>query len=395
MSNPTSPTQAPTLDLVPTDEERLLRESVYGIASSFGPSYYLEQAQGGGKATELWQALGESGYVGVNIAEEYGGGGQGLYELAMVAEECSHAGCPLLPLVFSPAIAGAILGRHGSAEQKERWLPGLASGETKISFAITEPDAGSNSHKISTQAKHEGEGWTLHGTKTYISGVEDAQQILVVAKTGESEDGRGKLSLFVVDAEAEGLSRQHIPTVMEMPDDQWTLFFDGTEVGPDRLVGTEHEGLRAVFDGLNPERVTAAAQCAGLGMYALRKASTYANERAVWGAPIGSHQGVSHPLAEAKIELEHARLMIQKAARLYDAGAPAAEASNMAKFSAAEAGLRSLDRAIQVHGGNGLAREYELAQYWWAVRLLRTAPVSREMILNYVASKSLGLPRSY
>lgn len=392
---PNATASGPTLDLVPSDEEQLLRESVYGIVSEFGPSYYLEQAASGGKAAELWAALGEAGYVGVNIDEAHGGGGQGLYELALVAEECAHAGCPLLPLVFSPAIAGAILGRHGSAEQKERWLPGLASGETKISFAITEPDAGSNSHRISTRAVREGEGWTLHGTKTYISGVEDAEHILVVAKTSESDDGKGKLSLFMVDADAAGLSRQHIPTVMEMPDDQWTLFFDGTEVGPDDLIGVEHEGLRAVFDGLNPERVTAAAQCTGIGRYALGKASAYANERAVWGVPIGSHQGVSHPLAEAKIELEHARLMIAKAARLYDAGAPAAEASNMAKFSSAEAGLRCLDRAIQAHGGNGLAREYELAQYWWAVRLLRTAPVSREMILNYVASRSLGLPRSY
>ena len=187
-----------------------------------------------------------------------------------------------------------------------------------------------------------------------------------------------------------------IPTATRGADRQWQLFFDDVEVPGDRLVGNEGEGLRLVFDGLNPERIMTAVQCTGIGRQALDKASAYARERVVWDAPIGSHQGVSHPLAEAKIELELARTMTRKACALYDAAAKGAgEASNMAKFAAAEAGVKCVDRAIQAHGGNGVALEYGLADLWWGVRTAKIAPVSREMILNYVAEHSLRLPRSY
>jgi alkylation response protein AidB-like acyl-CoA dehydrogenase len=215
---------------------------------------------------------------------------------------------------------------------------------------------------------------------------------VLVAATLEGEG----ISLFLVDAEAPGLQRQRIPTAVQVPEDQWTLFLDDVEVDADRLIGPPGGGLDLLFDGLNPERVMAAAICTGVGRYALEKAAAYARERTVWrGQPIGSHQGIAHPLAEAKVDLEAARLMAQRAAALHDAGAPAGEASNMAKLLAADAGLLCLDRAIQTHGGNGFADEYGLADLWFAVRVLRTAPVSREMILNYVAQHSLGLPRSY
>jgi alkylation response protein AidB-like acyl-CoA dehydrogenase len=387
----------PALPLVPTQEEQMLRAAVRDIASGFGPAYIKWVTEAGQPPTELWDALAEKGYLGVNVPEEYGGGGLGLYELAAVGEETAAAGCPLLLIVVSPAISGSILTRHGTPAQKDRWLRWIGTGERRIVFAITEPDAGSNSHRISTTAKRVDGGYVLSGTKTYISGVEDADAILVVARTAVDEGtGKGKLSLFIVDADAPGLTRQHIPTALSAAEKQWMLFFDGVEVEADRLVGAEHQGLKVVFDGLNPERIAAAVMCTGIARYAMDKASRYANERAVWGGkPIGTHQGISHPLAEAKIQLECARLMTQKAAALYDAGAPAGEASNIAKFAAAEAGIRCLDQAIQTHGGNGVALEYDLASYWWGVRLLRTAPVSREMILNYVAEHSLGLPRSY
>jgi hypothetical protein len=184
--------------------------------------------------------------------------------------------------------------------------------------------------------------------------------------------------------------------VSQGADKQWTLFFDGVEIDEDRLIGGENGGLGPIFDGLNPERIMGASLALGLGRYALDRAAAYARERAVWGVPIATHQGVAHPLAEAKIELELARVMAQKAAALYDAGAKGAgEASNIAKYAAAEAGIRCVDQAIQVHGGNGFALEYGIAQLWWGVRIARTAPVSREMILNYVAEHSLGLPKSY
>lgn len=389
-----SPASA-ALPLVPSDEETMLREAVFGIASDFGHSYFTRVSQAGEPPRELWEALSAGGYTGVNLPEEMGGGGLGMYELAAVAEEVAAAGCPLLIMAVSPAIVGTMLAHHGTAEQQERWLRPLATGATRCSFAITEPDAGSNSHEIKTRAVPDGGEWVLSGTKTFISGVEDADAILVVARTGEDERGRASLSLFLVDPDAEGMERQRIPTVIEAPEQQWTLFFDGVRLGPERLLGEAGGGLRALFLGLNPERIMTAAICTGVARYALAKACGYANERAVWGVPIGSHQGIAHPLAEAKIQLEAARLLVAKAAALHDAGLPAGEASNMAKFSAAEAGVRCVDQAIQAHGGNGFAREYELADLYWVVRLLRTVPVSREMILNFVAEHSLGLPKSY
>jgi alkylation response protein AidB-like acyl-CoA dehydrogenase len=208
--------------------------------------------------------------------------------------------------------------------------------------------------------------------------------------------GRGDLSLLVVDTHAPGLTAQHIPVEIVAPEKQFTLFFDDVRVSSDGLIGKEGEGLRNVFFGLNPERITAAAISNGIARYALAKASAYANERKVWrGVPIGAHQGIAHPLAEAKIQAELARLMTAKAATLYDQGLDAGEAANMAKYSAAEASIEALDQAIQTHGGNGMAWEYGLADLWGSARLLRTAPVSREMILNYVAEHSLGLPKSY
>jgi len=386
-----------SLPLVESHEHQMMRAAVRDIVAPFGHAYYSDVVKREVPPTELWDALAERGYMGVNVPEEYEGGGLGLTELAIVEEELSAAGCPLLTLLVSPAIVGTLLTRHGSEEQRRRWLPGIGSGRQRYAFAITEPDAGSNTHRLSTRARRTGDGFVLRGTKTYISAVEDSGGVLVVAATGEP-DGRGRapLSLFLLDVDVPGLERQRIPTEVKAPEHQWTLFFDDVEVGADRLVGTEGDGLRLLFDGLNPERIMAAAICTGVGRYALEKATAYARERAVWdGKPIGTHQGVAHPLAEAKIGLEAARLMAARAAALHDAGAPAGEASNMAKFLAAEAGLQCLDQSIQTHGGNGLATEYGLADLWFAVRVLRTAPVSREMILNYVAQHSLGLPRSY
>ena len=379
---------APSIPLIPSDEERLLRESVAGIASSFGPRYIKEKHDAGLPPSELWDALAQKGYLGVNIPEEFGGGGQGMTELAAVGEELAAAGCSLLLLVVSPAIAGSILARHGSEEQKDRWLRGIGAGTTKIAFAVTEPDAGTNTHNISTRAEPDGAGgYRIRGQKVYISGVEDAEALMVVTKM---DDGVG---LFIVDTDAPGLSRTEIPTAPKGADKQWHLFFEDVVVGEDRRVAN---GLGALFDGLNPERIMAAALGVGAGRLALAKASAYARERTVWSVPIGAHQGLSHPLAECKIELELAALMLRKAAALYDAGFKGAgEASNMAKYAAAEAAIRCVDQAIQTHGGNGVAEEYGLSDMWWGVRTMRIAPVSREMILNYVAEHSLGLPRSY
>jgi alkylation response protein AidB-like acyl-CoA dehydrogenase len=384
------------MDFRLTPEQEMVRDAVAKLAGGFGHAYFQEKTRAGEKQSELWRALGEAGFLGVHLPERYGGGGMGIAELTIVCEEVAAAGCPLLLILVSPAICATLLARFGTEEQQQRWLPGLASGEVKMAFAITEPDAGSNSHRISTTATRDGEEWRLGGTKYYISGVDEADAVLVVARTGTDEEtGRARLSLFIVDTDAPGLEATHIPVEIAAPEKQFTLFFDSVRLGPDRLLGAEGDGLRQVFAGLNPERLMGAAVACGIGRYALERAASYARERSVWGMPIGAHQGIAHPLAAAKVDVELARLMLAKAAWSYDHDIDAAEAANMAKYASAEAALRALDQAMQTHGGNGLATEYGLADLWGTARLLRTAPVSREMILNFVAQHSLQLPKSY
>ena len=386
---------APVLPLVDSDEMALLRETVSGICSSYGPAYTREKVDSGESCLELWDDLASRGYLGVNLPEEYGGGGLGMTGLSAVAEEMAAAGTSLLLIVVSPAIVGSIIVRHGNEEQRDEWVRGIAAGTTKVAFAITESGAGSNSHKLATSATKDNGKYILRGEKTFISGVEEADAIFVVARMRMDDGNLGLPLPLIVDVDAPGLEKQQIPMALRAPDKQWTLFFDDVEVQADRLIGGETGGLGALFDGLNPERIMGASISCGAGRRALAMGAAYARERNVWGQPIGAHQGISHPLAEAKVELELAKLMTQKAAALYDAGAKAGEASNMAKYAAAEAAIKCVDRSIQAHGGNGFALEYGLADMWWGVRLGRTAPVSREMILNYVAEHSLGLPKSY
>jgi len=383
------------MSYVESEEQQMLRHQVREIGRKYGREYYSDKARKGESPDELWQEVARHGFIGVNTPEEYGGGGLGIYELSIVCEELAAAGCPLLLLLVSPAICATVIARFGTTSQKERWLPGLASGALKMAFAITEPNAGSNSHKLTTSARRDGEHWVLSGTKYYISGADDADAILVVARTGGAEDGRGRLSLFIVDGDAPGLEKTLIPMQIPGADRQFTLFFDDVRLGEDRILGNEGQGLPQIFVGLNPERILGAALANGAALHALEQASRYANEREVWGKPIGAHQGIAHPLAEAKIEVELARLMTMKAAWLFDQGEDAGEAANMAKFAAGEAATRAVDTAIQVHGGNGMSEEYGLVSLWGMARTLRIAPVSREMILNFIAQHVLKLPKSY
>jgi alkylation response protein AidB-like acyl-CoA dehydrogenase len=385
------------VDFAETAEHEMIRAAVRDIAAPFGHEYFAEQVRTGGRTTELWQAVADHGFLSVHHPTEFGGGGGGITELAIVCEELAACGCPLLLILVSAAICAELINRFGSGEQKKDWLPRLGAGE-KMAFAITEPDAGSNTYRLTTTAERDGDTYRIRGTKTYISGVDEAFAVLVVARTGTDEaTGEARLSMFVVDTDLPGFEKALIPVEIAAPEKQFQLFLD-VEVPAPRLLGDEHEGLRQVFSGLNPERITGAAICVGLGRYALGRASAYARERVVWDVPIGRHQGIAHPLAIAKIELELARLMVTKAAWLHDHRADpadAGEAANMAKYAAAEAGLHCLDAAIQTHGGNGMATEYGLADLWGLLRLLRIAPVTREMVLNFVAQQSLGLPKSY
>ena len=383
------------MDFVETDEHRDLRAAVGRIAAPFGGDYYVDHARRGEECTELWEALGDAGYIGVSVPEAYDGGGGGLVELAMVCEETAAQGVPMLLLLVTHAISAAVIAEYGTEEQRKEWLPGLASGREKVVFAITEPGAGSNTHQLTTTASGEGDLWVVSGEKYYSSGGDEAAALLLVARTGRDPSGNARLSLFLVPTDAPGLQQVPLPVDVMLPEKQFTLRFDEVRLPATALVGDEGQGFRQVFHGLNPERITGAALCVGIARYALARAARYANEREVWGRPIGAHQGVSHPLAKARIETELAALMTRKAAWLHDRGLPAGEESNMAKYAAAEAALAAVDAAIQTHGGNGVSQEFGLLPYWGLARLLRIAPVNREMILNHVAQHGLGLPRSY
>ncbi|MGW0036986.1 acyl-CoA dehydrogenase family protein [Gordonia sp. NPDC003376] len=380
-----------------SDDHRAIRESVGAIAKHFGPQYFLDRARTGGDIDELWAELGKAGLLGVHLPEEYGGGGGGTAEAVVVVEELSAHGMPMLVWVISPAICGSILAAHASPEMKQEWLPGLADGTRKMAFGLTEPDAGSNSHNLTTTARRDGDGWVISGQKYYISAIEQSDAVLLITRDADlSTDERKALSIFVVPTDTPGLTFQQIPTSIVSTDKQNTVFLDEVRVGPEALVGEAGKGLRQVFAGLNPERILVGAICGGVGRYAVERGADYARNRKVWSTPIGAHQGVSHPLAEAHMNVEVSRLATRHAAELADANSPAVgEAANIAKFTASEAALAALDQAIQVHGGNGLAQEYGLSDLWFVTRLMRTAPVSREMVLNFVAQTSLDLPRSY
>jgi alkylation response protein AidB-like acyl-CoA dehydrogenase len=405
------------VDFTETDEQAALRKAVAELGKRYGHEYTAPRARAREPLTELWQDVGKSGFIGLNLPEQYGGGGAGMYELALVGEELNAAGCGLLMMVVSPAINGTIISRFGTDEQKQRWLPGIASGETIMAFGITEPDAGSNSHNITTTAQRDGSDWILNGRKIYVSGVDHADAILIVGRIEDAKTGRLKPALFAFPTDTPGFEYKAIDMDVVMPDKQFLLFLDDVRLPADALVGASDTlgsqaplgdklgsqaplgdaALAQLFAGLNPERIMAAAGSVGMGRYALDRAVKYANERNVWGKPIGTHQGLSHPLAKAKVELELAKLMMQKAASLYDAGDDmgAGEAANMAKYAAAEAAIACADQAVQTLGGNGLAHEYGLGNLLLASRVARIAPVSREMILNFVAQFSLGLPKSY
>jgi alkylation response protein AidB-like acyl-CoA dehydrogenase len=377
-------------------EHKAIRESVAGIADRYGPQYFLQRGRTGEGIEELWKDLGAAGLLGLHLPEDYGGGGGGMAEAVVVVEELAAHGMPLLIWVISPAICGNILSHHASEEMKQAWLPAIADGTKKMAFGLTEPDAGSNSHNVKTTARRTDTGWSISGAKYYISAIDQCDAVLIVAKDADhSTPDRSALSLFVVPTDTPGLTFQQIDTSIVSPDKQFSVFLDDVSVGEDALIGVAGNGLRQVFDGLNPERILVGALCGGIGRYAIDKASDYAKQRRVWSTPIGAHQGIAHPLAEAHIAVELSRMATVRSAELFDAGESAGEAANIAKFAASEAALKALDQAIQTHGGNGLSHEYGLSELWFVTRLMRTAPVSREMVLNFIAQTSLGLPRSY
>ncbi|MFE5753335.1 acyl-CoA dehydrogenase family protein [Streptomyces massasporeus] len=373
-----------------TEDHKALREAVSALGKRHGRET---------DPIQLWSDAAKLGYIGVNLPEAYGGGGGGITELSLVLEELGAAGSPLLMMIVSPAICGTVIARFGTDAQKQQWLPALADGTRLMAFGITEPDAGSNSHRITTTARRDQDtgDWLLTGRKVFVSGVDIADATLIVGRTEDARTGRLKPCLFIVPRDTPGFTRRPIDMELNAAEKQFELVLDDVRLPADALVGDEDAGLLQLFAGLNPERIMTAAFAIGMGRHALAKAIEYARDRTVWNTPIGAHQAIAHPLAQAHIDLELARLMMQKAAALYDAGDDmgAGEAANMAKYAAGEACVKAVDQAVHTLGGNGLTREYGLARLITAARVARIAPVSREMILNYVSHQTLGLPKSY
>src|SRR3990172_9438340 len=354
---------------------------------------------------ELWQEFANIGLLGALVPEEYGGNNSGLLALTLGFEDiCALGFSPSLMLVT--AMDTACILKNGTDDMKRKIVPSVVEGKTILVFAITEPDAGSNTFRIQTVAKRDGDRYVMNGQKIFITGVEVADYMLVVARTTTREeiDAKGLpkafgLSLFLVDPKTKGITKTPIPTVATEGVYQWHLFFEDVEIPAENLVGTEDRGAMAMFTSLNPERILVGAICCGMAEQAINMAVAYAKERRVFrDTPIGAYQGVSHPLADAKVQLEAAKLMTYRAAWAFDQGLPpqtVGSYSNIAKMLASDIALKAVDASLETHGGIGFAEETGLAQLWNGARVLKTAPLNREMILNYIAEQELGLPRSY
>lgn len=367
----------------------------------FRQSIYEEQFY----PEELWDKIAGLGLFGALVPFEFGGSGLGLTACSIIKERLAYHGLASALAVVSIMNASVIISA-GTKEQKDKWLPPFTEGKLPIAFALTEPDAGSNSLAIKTLASKTDGGYLLRGQKAWITGVDRARYILVVCRTTpyQALEQLGKppyygLTLLMVDTKSIGIQLQKMSTVGVEGYSQYVIYFEDVFVPEENRIGNENEGFKILFDALNPERILAASIALGMSEYALEKAATYAKERRVFGdTPIGAYQGVQHPLAELKILQEGARALTYLAANAYDKGLPSrliGYYSNIAKYLASEVAFRSVDRCIQTHGGNGFVKEYGVIHLLAPARLLKTAPINNEMILNYVGEYALGLPRSY
>jgi alkylation response protein AidB-like acyl-CoA dehydrogenase len=367
-----------------TEEQRAIAE----VAFAIGATYATRRFDDHDASAAQWDELAASGLTGLSLPEEHGGGG-GMLELCIACERLAAGGYPAAKLVISTAMAGTMIARHGTPEQRVRWLPGIAAGTNRFCFAFTEPVAGSNANNLRTTATPTSSGWAVTGEKTYISALESSETMIVVAR----DAGSGGLSLLVLPTPCEGVTASRVNVEAPAFEHQWHVFFDAAETAD--VLGEPGKGGRVLFDGLNPERLVVASQAVGVGRWCLERASVYARERVVFDVPIGAHQAVQHPLAESLVALEGAWALTEAAARLFDEGAQAGLESNMAKIAACDAGLAAADRALQVFGGSGYTDETMMLQRFTYMRLLRSIPVARELALNHVATSGLDLPRSY
>ncbi|MGD0722409.1 MAG: acyl-CoA dehydrogenase family protein [Roseiarcus sp.] len=390
------------MNFEPSPEQIGLVETARRVGEKFGLDYWRDLDAAKQFPAAIWQAICEAGLSAITIPEQYGGSGLGMVEMAMAIETlCAAGGGSTLSQLFmcNPIFGGVTLTKFGGEAAKTALLPALAAGKAMFAMALTEPDAGSNSLALRCFARPDGDGWRLNGQKIWITAVPQATKLLVVARTKKLEDSRGKtdgVSLFMIDVERDGLAHSEIEKLGTNTLPSSAVFFDDVRIERGELIGTLDGGFRELLDVLNTERIVTTAGLVGAAELAIRLAVDYARDRKVFaGAPIGAYQGIQFPLAEAHIQLECARLMNYKAAALHDQGRPYGSEANMAKWLAGQAAALATDRAIQTMGGMGYAKASHVERLWRDARLFRFAPVSEEMVLNYVAQHDLGLPRSY
>ncbi len=390
------------MDFSWSDEHRLIAETARRIGEEFGPDYWLAKDKAKAFPREMWKAICDAGLVGVALPEAYGGGGLGMVELALVIENLTAGGAgATLAQVFmlNPVFGGVSLSKFAPPKMRDALMPGLISGDIGFCMALTEPDAGSNSLEIRTFARRDGDGWRLSGQKIWITGVDVARKMLVVCRTKRIEEVQKKsdgLTLFMIDVERGGLTWTPIEKAGTNTLISATIHFDNVKIRDDEVIGTVDDGWRALLDILNTERIVTTAGLVGAGRFAISLAVAYASERKVFGGrPIGSYQGLQFPLAQAHAELKAASLLNFKAAWLFDNGRPFGSEANAGKLIAYQAANAAIEQAMQTMGGMGYARESHLERLWRDVRLFRFAPVSEEMLLNFIAQHDLKMPRSY
>jgi alkylation response protein AidB-like acyl-CoA dehydrogenase len=387
------------MDFALTEQQELIRKEVGALARSFSPDYWLEKDRKAEYPWEFVRAFAAGGWLGMIVPEEYGGSGLGVTEAAILLHEVCAAGAgtsgasPIHFYLFPPLP----LVKHGSAALKQRALPRIATGEIVMSFGVTEPNAGSDTSRIQTRAERRGDRFVVDGRKVWNTNARQATHILLLARTAPRDPAaplRG-LTLFFADFDRARITVREIEKLGRAAVDSNEIFIDGLEVPAEHVVGEVGSGFYHLLDSLNPERIMTAIEAVGIGRSALERAVQYARQRVVFERPIGQNQAIAHPLAAAWAKLEAADAMCWKAAWLYDHGRPCGAEANTAKLLAAEAGFEACDTALQTLGGYGYAKEFHIERLWREVRLYKIAPVSQQMVLNYLSERVLGLPRSY
>ncbi|TQC43221.1 acyl-CoA dehydrogenase [Rhodococcus sp. WS4] len=383
-----------------TSEQQELRAGARELARSFSDDYWAERDEKCEFPWEFYEAFAKSGWLGIAIPEQYGGGGLGIFEASLLLEEIAASGagmngCSTMHLTI---FGLNTIVKHGSEELRQEILPAAADGSMHVCFGVTEPNAGTDTTRISTFAKRVDGGYILNGRKVWITKAGDSTKMVLIARTTKREQVQRStdgMSLFLIDIDPEHVHLNAIPKMGRNAVSSYEVFIDDYFVPDSARIGEEGKGFKYLLDGLNPERILLAHEALGIGRAALDRAVQYAKDRVVFDRPIGQNQGIAFPLAEAVTRLDAAELMARNAAWRYDQGLPCGREANMAKWLCADAGFKTADQAIQTHGGMGYAREYHVERYFRESRILRLAPVSQEMVMNYVSNHVLGLPKSY